>query len=236
MLFEVSVPLPAERLSLNFSVVPLTSRIPLLPKVPPWEKENVPPVEVMDPTVSWRGYGRIKSAAFVMSFESELSTASADCIVRSVVAEPSVSVKLFKPRPPITIAELLEIVVAAFSSKDVVLSVCTAPKLLYVPPSPSVPPVIPIVFVPGLMTVFFKLRVLSFVIPTLPASVNEESNNFNSPPEIAAPEFSATEPPVKSRLALSRATLPLNVSDPALDSIVPLSSIVPEPLRVRLPV
>jgi len=34
--FEVSVPFSAERLSPNFSVVPLTSRIPLLPKVPPW--------------------------------------------------------------------------------------------------------------------------------------------------------------------------------------------------------
>ena len=81
---------------------------------------------------------------------------------------------------------------------------------------------------------------LSFVIPTFPVtSVNEESNSCNSPPEMVAPEYIVTEPPVKSRLALSSATfleyLPLNVSDPALDAIVPLSSRVAEPLRVRLP-
>ena len=80
------------------------------------------------------------------------------------------SAKAFKSRPPITIgAELLEIVVAAFSSKYVVLSVCTAPKSLYVPPSPRAPPINPIVYEPGLMVVFLKPRVLSFVIPTFPA-------------------------------------------------------------------
>ena len=196
---------------------------------------NVPAVEVMDPAESWRGYVRIKSAAFVMSCESELSTASVEFITRSVVAEPSVSTKAFKSRPPISSGADRVILVLAFSSKDVALSVCTAPKSLYVPPSPRVPPVNPIVYEPGLMVVFFKLRVLSFVIPTFPPSVSEESNSCNSPPEVAAPEFSATEPPVKSRLALSSATLPLNVSDPALDSIVPLSSRVADPFRVRLP-
>ena len=66
-------------------------------------------------------------------------------------------------------------------------------------------------------------------------SVSEESNSCNALPEIVAPEFNVTEPPVKSRLALSSATLPLNVSDPELDSIVPLSSRVADPLRVKLP-
>ena len=233
--FVVRIPFSAERSSCNFNVVPLRSRVEPLASVAPCVRVTVPPLEVTFPALSCKGYGRFKSAPFVISCDPALSSLSAVLIVRSVVAEPSVSAKLLSLRPPISIGPSVEIFVLSFSIKTVSESVWILSKSLKAPPNSRVPPVKLTFSVPPLKSVLFKRNVLLFVIATSAPSINAVSYSFNSPPEICAAELKATEPPVKIRLELSRLTLPLNMSEPALDSIFALFCKVSESFSVKLP-
>ena len=129
----------------------------------------------------------------------------------------------------------MEIFVLSFSIKIVSESVWILSKSLKAPPNSRVPPVKLTFSVPPLKSVLFKRNVLLFVIATSAPSIKAVSYSFNSPPEICAAELKATEPPVKIRLELSRLTLPLNMSEPALDSIFALFCKVSESFSVKLP-